>query len=297
MNVDELYQLVLYILAKNQYQGYFSYEDFNRVINQAQTSYLEYLLGSLQQYQYNRPQPKVALGLNGEVRQRVTPFLVKDTLNLTLGYVDYPEDYEMVDSMMTTDFKAIRYIQQNYLSHVYNSAIEPIADYPIYLMEKNGFQFYPTNLEVANITYVSTPNKIVWAYQLDSNQRPEYTTGIQGVPVIKGGSGYTSATIVFDPPPNGGITATATVTINSGVVTEIVMTNNGTGYNNTVPVYTFTGVGGVGCELGTPITSQDPKWYSIDILNIVSRALRIVSTSLEDVSVTQYANEIKQIGQ
>jgi hypothetical protein len=289
---------MLYVLAKNSLQGFFSYQDFNVTINQSQISYLDYLLGSLQQYQYNHPQPKVALGLNGEVRQRLAPFLNKSTLTLTSGYVDYPLDYQMVDSMMTTDFKDIRYTQQNYLASVYNSVIDPISEYPIYLMEQNGFKFYPTTLQKANITYVGTPNEIVWAYELDSNGRTVYTTGIQAVPIIRGGSGYSSATVTFSAPASGGIQATGTVTLNgSGVVTGIVITNYGSGYNNIKPTITFNGVGGTDCELGTPISSQDPKWYDVDLLNIVSRALRMAGVSLNDNTVSQYAEEIKNIGQ
>jgi hypothetical protein len=297
MNVDDIYKLILYICSKNAYQGYISYQDFNSVINQSQISYLDYLLGSLQQYQYNHPQPKVALGLNGEVRQRLAPFLIKDTLSLTSGYVDYPNDYQMVDSMMTNDFKAIRYTQQNYLGSVYNSVIDPISEYPIYLMEQNGFQFYPDTLDEAVITYVGTPNEIVWAYELDSNGRAVYTTGIQGVNVINGGSGYTSATVTFSAPASGGIQATGTVTISSGVVTGIVMTENGTGYNNITPTVTFNGVGGTGCQLGTPISSQDCRFYDVDKLNIISRALRMIGVSLEDNAVSQYAEQIKMVGQ
>jgi len=295
MSVNDIYTLMLYIISKNTMQGYYSYNDFNKTIKSAQTSYLDYLLGSLQQYQYNHPQPKVALGLNGEVRQRLAPFLIKDTLTLTDGYVDYPTDYQMVDSMMTTDFKAIRYAQQNYLASYINSVIDPISEYPIYLMEQNGFQFYPKTLTEANITYVGTPNEIVWAYELDGNGRPIYTTGIQGVDVIRGGTGYSVATVSFSAPPTGGVQATGTVTLSGGVITGIVMTNYGSGYNNTTPTVTLTG-NGTGGQLGTPITSQDPKWYDVDILNIISRALRMVGVSLDSNDISQYATEIKQIG-
>ena len=76
---------------------------------------------------------------------------------------------------------------------------------------------------------------MVWAYKPDTNGRPVYTTGIQGVNVINGGSGYSAASVTFSAPPAGGTTATGTVTLSSGVVTGIVMTNYGSGYNNTYP--------------------------------------------------------------
>jgi hypothetical protein len=296
MSVDEVYKLINYIISKNTFQGYYSYEDFNRTINQAQISYLDYLLGSLQQYQYNHPQPKVSLGLNGEVRQRLTPFLKKETLSLTSGFVQYPDDYQMLDSMMTPAFKNIRYVQQNYLAGVMNSVIEPINDYPIYLMEQDGFQFYPLTLPQALITYCSTPNEIVWAYELNGQGRPIYTTGIQSVPIINGGTGYANSDTITFSNPISGVTATADIVTQGGVITNILMTNNGVGYNNTTPTFTITTASGTDAVLGTPITSQDPRWFDVDLLNIISRALRMIGVSLEANTISQYANEIKQMG-
>jgi len=45
MSIDEIYQIVLYAVAKNKQQGYVSPADFNLVMNTAQRSYLTYLLG------------------------------------------------------------------------------------------------------------------------------------------------------------------------------------------------------------------------------------------------------------
>ena len=62
------------------------------------------------------------------------------------------------------------------------------------------------------------------------------STGIGSITVTNGGSGYTTATVTISAPmfaPNGGqcsITATATATIDAGVITAITVTNPGCGY-------------------------------------------------------------------
>lgn len=300
MSVDFYYSLMSYIFSKNKQQGFFSGSDFNLVINQSQQSVLSYLLRNFPKYQPNHPQQNVELGNNELVRQTLTPFIKEDTLTIVSGLSDYPIDFEQVDAMYTSSMKRIRYVQQHYLPSYLESVIDPINTNPIYLIKQDGFQFYPVNgtlLPSAILSYVSTPPPIVWAYQLDANQRPVYTTGIQGVPVIKGGSGYSAATVAFSAPPAGGIQATGTVTIVGGVITAIVMTNNGAGYNNTSPTVTLTGTGGTGALLGSPIVSQDPLWYQVDMFEVISRALRMVGVSLDANGVSNYANQITTQGQ
>lgn len=81
------------------------------------------------------------------------------------------------------------------------------------------------------------------------------STGIKAVNVTNGGSGYTTATVTISAPffaPNGGqcsITATATATINAGVITAITVTDPGCGYLN--QDYTFN-------ELGVNFTFTKP---------------------------------------
>jgi len=263
LTVDEVYKLVQFIINKNQ-QGYLSPDDFNRVMDAGQRLYISYLLGLFQQYTPGRPIARVELGQNSVVRQRLAPVIYKILLTVDgSGNANYPTDYLQPDAMWTsTGFKRIRYVEQDSIDSFVNSAIDPVATNPIYLIENTRFQFYPVTIANANLSYIGQPKNVVWAYRTDGNQRPVYTTGIASVPVIQGGSGYVSATITFAPPASG-ITATGTVTIQSGVITAIVMTNNGTGYNNTIPVITFTPVGGTGASIGAAVVSVDPVFGNL----------------------------------
>lgn len=297
MNVNEVYQLVQFIVNKNQ-QGFVTPSQFNLAMTQAQDSYTSYLLGSFQSYLPGRPVARVELGQNSVVRQRLSPIIVQVPLFIfPSGYAIYPSDYLQTDAIRTNNFQRIRFVQQDSLYSYYNSVIDPVATNPIYLLEQTGFRFFPANLGSVNLSYVKNPRNIVWAYQTDANSRPVYTTGIQGVNVINGGSGYTSTSVIFSPPPAGGVTATGTVTLSGGVVTGIVMTNNGSGYNNTYPTMTFSGPGGTGATFSSPIVSYDPVWDVASIFDIIQRALAFIGVNLQSQAISQFAEQIKREGQ
>ncbi len=175
MNVNTVYEIVKQIVNKNE-DGYIDPDQFNLFINQAQTSFLDYLLGEFQQYQYKSPQPRVGYSQNETTRNRLTPIIYGYILSVdSSGLAPYPGDYEQVDAMWSMYGNArIRYTQQERLYSTINSRIDPVATNPIYLIKDVGFQFYPTNLSQASLSYVKTPPIIVWAYTLDGEGRPVY---------------------------------------------------------------------------------------------------------------------------
>ena len=231
MNVNDMYRICQFAVNKAQ-NGYLSPSDFNLVINQAQTSYQDYLLGEFQQYQYGRPQARVNYSQNENIRQRLTPLITEATLtiNSTTGESPYPADYIQVDAVVTNDFKRVRFVPQDSLYSYYNSEIDPVVTNPIYLIEPNKFQFYPKTLGSAILTYVKNAPDIVWAY-----------TTVSGRPVY-------------------------------------------------APTQTGVGV--------TPTTGTvQPVWDDVDLLEIITRALKLIGLNLQDGIVSQYANQITQTGQ
>jgi hypothetical protein len=65
---------------------------------------------------------------------------------------------------------------------------------------------------------------------------------ISGITVANGGTGYTAATVNIAAPGGGGVQATASATISNGVITNIVMENAGSGYKS-VPTVGISGNG------------------------------------------------------
>jgi hypothetical protein len=221
-----MYRICQFAVNKAQ-NGYLTPSEFNLVINQAQVSYQDYLLGEFQQYQYGRPQARVNYSQNEDIRQRLTPLILQTTLtpNTSTGIAAYPANFLQVDAMWESDgLHRIRFVPQDSLYSYYNSEIDPIEKNPIYLLIKDQFQFYPKNIVTISgnpiISYVRSAPDIIWAY-----------TTVSGRPVY-----------------------------NSG-------------------------------------TSQQPVWYDVDILEIITRALKLIGLNLQDGMVEQYANQITQTGQ
>jgi hypothetical protein len=220
MNVNDMYRICQFAVNKAQ-NGYLTPSEFNLTINQAQVSYQDYLLGEFQQYQYGRPQARINYSQNENIRQRLSPLITSATLTINgSGESAYPADYVQADTIITTAFKRVRFVQQDSLYSYYNSEIDPIATNPIYLLEPTGFQFYPVTLGSAILTYVKDAPEIVWAYTTVSG-RPVYSSG----------------------------------------------------------------------------TSVQPVWDNVDLLEIISRALKLIGLNLQDGQVQQYANQVTQTGQ
>ena len=193
-NINDVYKIVLYITGKNLQQGYVSPEDFNNTINIAQKSYVAYLLGNFQQYQPGRPVARVEFGQNSVVRQRLAPIIYESFITVNgNGYSPYPSaaalvpsngDYLQTDAMWSAyGYERIREVQQHYFYSIYNSKIDPVASWPVYMIKNDGFQFAPFNIGQARISYVIEPPDMIWGYTLDVNGVPVYNAANSVQPV------------------------------------------------------------------------------------------------------------------
>lgn len=183
--VDDVYQIVQYACGKNLQQGYISPADFNLTINQAQKSYASYLLGNFQQYQPGRPQARVEFGQNTVIRQRLTPIIYGYNLTIdATGFSPYPGDYLQQDAMWSFyGYNRIREVQQQYFYSIYNSVIDPVSSWPVYMIEYDGFRFFPNNTAQAKLSYVRNPPDMIWGYTLDVNGIPVYNPATSSQPV------------------------------------------------------------------------------------------------------------------
>lgn len=179
MTIDEVYKLIQFIVKKEQ-QGYLTPDEFNSVINAAQNEFLSLLIGQVQSYQPGRANPRLAWSENESVRQKLTPLIKEANLSIdNSGFSGYPTDYQQADAMFNPyGIYRIRFAQQDSLFNYYRSAIDPVETNPFYLIKSNGFQFYPTTLGYARLSYVSTPNQLTWAY----------VTNVYGLPIWDAGN-------------------------------------------------------------------------------------------------------------
>lgn len=187
MTSDVVYKIIQYATAKNLQTGYVSPDDFNTVLMPvAQSSYLDYLLGEYQKYTPGRPQAVVEFSGNQKIRQSLAPLIYGTVLspNTTTGIAPFPSDFEQTDAMWSQyNIYRIRFTTQDALFSTYRSAIDPIVTNPIYVVNNDGFQFYPENITKARLSYVRTPPPITWGYSLDSNGIPVYNPATSQQPV------------------------------------------------------------------------------------------------------------------
>lgn len=188
-DVNVWYKIMQYAVGKNQSQGYLSPDDFYFSINQAQQSYCDYLLGEYQKYQIKRPIAAVEFSQNQRVRSSIAPLIYGTVLpiNQTTGVAPFPSDFVQVDAMWSLyGIYDIRFVQQDSLNNYNRSAIDPIVQNPVYLMNHEGFQFFPTDpygYTSSRMSYVRNPPSIVWGYNLDSNGIPVYNPATSQQPV------------------------------------------------------------------------------------------------------------------
>ena len=187
MTTDQVYKIILYACAKNKQNGYVSPDDFNNVLMPvAQNSYTDFLLGEYQKYQIRRPISVVEFGQNERIRESISALIYGTDLfpNTTTGISAFPSDYEYSDNMWGLyGFYNIKFIQQDKLDSYIHSSIDPITENPVYLIQHEGFHFFPQSIGGAHLSYVRKPPPIFWGYDLDGNNRPVYNAALSQQPV------------------------------------------------------------------------------------------------------------------
>lgn len=187
MDANTVYNTIIYVA--NQFQrGNISPQRLNLIVQQGQTSFLDYCLGQMQQYQYGSPNARVQYGVNETARQRLTPFInpVSTLIIDATGLAPYPPSFEQVDAMyMNVPARTrIRFVPQHKAPNYISDPIDPIDTNPVYLLESGGFRFYPnTNFDgvalgTALLSFVQTPAAFNWVgTPFDANGRPQYNAG------------------------------------------------------------------------------------------------------------------------
>lgn len=89
-----------------------------------------------------------------------------------------------------------------------------------------------SHLTMWNLSRMNPSPKLAWAVGWsDGDVKPRFGQGVGAVTISAGGSGYENATVEFsDPEDADGVTATGVATVVNGEVTDIIITDPGSGY-------------------------------------------------------------------
>jgi len=298
MTVDQVYNILKFIVRKNQL-GSLPPSELEYAFNTAQRNYYDFLVGRIEQYQYGRPVPRIGLNMTDNVVTRLMPFQKKSTLTITSGILTKPSDLNKINAIYTANNYRIYRLEEDRFAERIQDSIDPIDEAnAFYVEEKGTLRIYPITLTTCSFNYFTTPPDIKWAYTIDGTGRPVYSpSNITGLNIIFGGVGYTSPTIAFSAPIAGGVQATGTLTVVSGVITAVVMTNIGNGYAGLTPTFTITGASTTPASFGSPIVSIQPIWLENDYDELIARSAKIIGVSLKDAAPMQYGQQVIQTGE
>ena len=189
INVNELYQFVLFVSNKQQSSGTITPSQFNLVLKRAYTQWVT--------ERYNDPN-KMAMGSNVPARygyqlnQKITDdikHLIVDPADYDVdasGKMEYPEDYLHISSCrykyrkqldcdeIITKEVDVKAMKDSEIGHILTSQIvEPTKRYPYLAFYKDYIQFFPKDLGKVTMTYLKKPETPEWTYTI-VNGRPVY---------------------------------------------------------------------------------------------------------------------------
>jgi hypothetical protein len=172
-SINETYLFVQELINKNQ-NGYLGPDEFNRLINQASYARFNELYGKPEQYAgANFPIAKIAYARTQEISEKLSPFIVSDTVAVSSGIAAVPDD--LVHAVaLRSGTNTVKRVEFDRLASYLNSSIDnPTTDFPIYVQIENTYKIYPSTINSVNLDYLKLPGEAVWAYTMSGN-RPVY---------------------------------------------------------------------------------------------------------------------------
>jgi hypothetical protein len=164
MTIDEVYKIVTYLVDK--YQGtYLSPEDFNSIINMAQSQYLESLVDGTGNVNSNNRKSPAGLIVNSAISDRLSKFYTETGLTVTSGVAPKPANMNTATSLRTSANRPIKKVfDDNLANHLVNPIDAPTNTDAIYMEFGDNFKFYPSTVAAPILGYIRNPNTMVWAY-------------------------------------------------------------------------------------------------------------------------------------
>jgi hypothetical protein len=174
MTVDQCYSILKFIVRKNQL-GSLSPADFQFAFNTAQRNYYDLLVGRIEQYRYDKPNPRIGLSMTDNVVSRLMPFESSSVSSLTNGLVTKPNSFNKLLAMYTPNNYRVYRIEENRFAERIQDSIDPIDEANAFYVEQStNWRVYPTSLTNVTLKYLTVPADVVWNYTTDGNGRAVY---------------------------------------------------------------------------------------------------------------------------
>lgn len=176
--VDNIYKLYLRLARKNQAGG-ISATDLFYYWNAEQRAYHQDIVGRWQNRANGKTGANTGMMLNETTLTELAPFTIKETLAVTTGNADKPEDFIFRVGLRINGAK-VDVINHGQIPSVTSSVIDApsITNNIYYAIEyEDYYSFLPNTVTSADLDYIADCEDIVWGYTFDANNRQVYNAG------------------------------------------------------------------------------------------------------------------------
>ena len=193
IRVNEIYDLVSYMVNKDQQGNNLSANEYNIILKAANIGFFKQRYGLPEEYQAGAPLPKMSYEITQKIIDDLRAFKVRmgiDTASMVLdrqGRANIPSDYVHFSSagykqiknnscgsleQRTRNIEHLSDAQVN--ERLGNSLKKPTLKNPCFTTYSTYFQFYPANLRYVDFTYLRMPVTPRYAIIVDNQTDREF---------------------------------------------------------------------------------------------------------------------------
>jgi hypothetical protein len=172
LTTDYLYQYTLDLINKNQ-AGTINSIRWARYWNDAQTAYMDDLLGRFQSRSNGKSGINTGLIENETIMQKLAPFINKATINIAAGVGGKPAGF-IYELALRINGNKVYHINHDQIATVNDNVIDPpsIPNDTYYVVEYGGnYAFLPSTVTQAELDYITAPTDVVWGFTLVANRQ------------------------------------------------------------------------------------------------------------------------------
>jgi len=177
-SVDDIYNLVKFLIRKNQAGGVSASDLFN-AWNSEQNMYYQDIVGRWQNRSNNKSGPNTGLILNETILTELAPFTIPVTISVLSGIATKPVDFVFKVSIRVGDYK-VDTINPGQRYSVVNSVIDPpsVSTNTYYAIQyEDYYELLPDTVSEIILDYVASPENIKWGFTFDTEGRQVYNPG------------------------------------------------------------------------------------------------------------------------
>jgi hypothetical protein len=177
ISVDTVYKTVLLILNKEQ-RGYMTPDEFNKIGQQVQLEIFEKYFEDLNQI-VRAPQTDADYADRlSYLEEKLSVFEeLEEDQSVTSGTINLTNlNVHRLNTVTYNDIELQKVGRKEYYNIIKSPLTKPTLSHPIYLQEGNSLKIEPTgntdvtkNVDKVDISYISKPSDIEWAFTVDPN--------------------------------------------------------------------------------------------------------------------------------